>query len=297
LRVTLVINIASGRGRAVRIAERIEAALADRGHHTQRVSVQDSHRRSAALAESDVAVVVGGDGTLHGVLDDCLASQTPVYHAPAGTENLFAREFKMTPDPDSVCRAIEEGPTRSVDVWRANGRAFVLMASIGLDASVIHYLQCRRAGSITHLSYVKPILARLIRFPRAWFDVEADGRKLVERDQGLLIVANCRQYAARLDPARDAKPDDGLVDIVFLPFRTQAGLMMWSSLVMVGAQRSNHGFVAARAREVTIAARGPAACLQLDGEAVGNSAPGDEELRLSIAMDSRPLLVRTGPSH
>jgi diacylglycerol kinase family enzyme len=297
LRVTLIINAASGRGRAVKVAERIDSLLRARGHHTDRVSVQDSAPVRETLADADVAVVVGGDGTLHAILEDCVATQTPAYHAPAGTENLFAREFAMSHDPETVLRAVEDGRNPPIDVCRANGRPFVLMASIGWDASIIHYLHKNRNGAIRHITYVKPILIQLARFPRVWFDVQAEGRSLVSGHQGLLVVANSRRYAMRLDPARDARPDDALLDVVFLPFRTPAGLLVWSALAMAGAQGSNSSLVTARAREVTINAKGPAACLQLDGEAVGDAPSPEGKLSLSIAIEPGVLLVRTGPDY
>jgi diacylglycerol kinase family enzyme len=88
-----------------------------------------------------------------------------------------------------------------------------------------------------------------------------------------------------------------LLDVVFLPFRTPAGLLVWSALAMAGAQGSNSSLVTARAREVTINAKGPAACLQLDGEAVGDAPSPEGKLSLSIAIEPGVLLVRTGPDY
>ncbi|QKK09344.1 MAG: hypothetical protein HND58_15050 [Planctomycetota bacterium] len=56
-------------------------------------------------------VAVGGDGTVYHALPQLLRSKTPVYHAPAGNENLFAREFGMTANPATLLGALKRGPS------------------------------------------------------------------------------------------------------------------------------------------------------------------------------------------
>ncbi len=53
---------------------------------------------------------------------------------------------------------IAEGHTKWLDAGQANGRLFLLMASVGFDAHVVHRLHAAREGHITPWSYAKPIL-------------------------------------------------------------------------------------------------------------------------------------------
>lgn len=265
LKALVIANLSSGRGKASSSAKRIADTLRDRGHEAVELTLSDQD--VADFESADVAVVVGGDGTLHAVVDTCVATGTPVYHAPAGTENLFAREFGMVANAASVVDALEGDHRRRIDVAHMGSKAFVVMASIGFDASVIHRLDQTRNGSISHLHYALPIWYAFVRFPLPRLTIEIDGTTLVEGRTGLAVVANSRQYAMRMDPARRARPDDGLLDVVFLPYQTRLGLLRWVILALAGAHLGDEQVAWQRARTVTITSDTDAP-LQLDGEAV-----------------------------
>jgi len=291
LRIILVVNLRSGRGRAALHADAIERALRGRGHEPAIVGLANGADLRASLRESEAAVVIGGDGTLHAVIDDCIATGTPVYHAPAGTENLFAREFRMSARPDRVVDAVESGRRRLIDVGRAGRRAFVIMASIGWDAGVIHALSKVRGETISHLSYVAPMLSRLRCFEMPRMTIRADGRTLVQEETGLAIVANSRQYAMRIDPARGALTDDGLLDLAFFPYRNRLGLLRWVILAMAGAHTSDERFIQARASRVEVDADGSGADMQLDGEAVFPDPSDNGRVHQAFSVEARVLRV------
>ena len=273
LRVVLVVNTRSGRGRASRIADAIDVALRRGGHDC--VIAPIGTALEDPLAGAGALVVVGGDGTLHAVVGEAARSGVPVYHAPAGTENLFAREFRMSASPEAVVLAIEAGRTHRVDLGRAGGRPFALMASVGWDAAVIHALDRRRKGAISHRSYVVPILAQLAALPQVTLDVRTDAGPVIEGRRGLLVIANSRQYAMRLDPARDAVIDDGLLDLVFFPFAGRLGLASWALRALAGRHLASASIVRARAVRFEVVASGEGAMLQIDGEAVDRAGISD----------------------
>ena len=53
---------------------------------------------------------------------------------------------------------IAEGHTHSIDIGRANGRRFLLMAGVGIDGEVVHRVDSERVGPINRSTYFKPIL-------------------------------------------------------------------------------------------------------------------------------------------
>lgn len=148
----MVTNTASGRGKAETLATALDHALAAAGHDVQRCPISQGHiaLRDAAHA-AELLVIVGGDGTVHACLTAAVQAAIPVYHAPTGTENLFAREFSMDHSADRLLRAIQRRRVVHADVGDADGRLFVLMVSVGLDASVLHRLAASRNGPIRHI--------------------------------------------------------------------------------------------------------------------------------------------------
>ncbi|MCX5690117.1 MAG: diacylglycerol kinase family protein [Planctomycetota bacterium] len=230
MRILLVVNARSGKGRGNAAANRLGSLLA--AHSVSRIDIPRDPRRdfqwlSPRLHESELCVIVGGDGTLHGVLPALVESRIPVFHAATGTENLFARQFgSFARDFDHVgtwlLAALKTPKILDVDVGRTSGlehstRYFSLMLSAGPDASVISRLSRVRTGAISHWSYLRPIVAEATDPYLPNVDVAVDGVALCPPAPGLLLIANARQYALRIDPAPDASMSDGLLDILFLP--------------------------------------------------------------------------------
>ncbi|MEC9373057.1 MAG: diacylglycerol kinase family protein [Planctomycetota bacterium] len=294
--LVLVMNPTAGRGKGRRTAAAIAEALRDDGHDVAEfIAGPGRHEEGVgrALSTADAAIVVGGDGTLHHMADLLIATETPVYHVPLGTENLFAREFAMNAKIETLREALRKGEVQKVDVARCAGRAFILMCSLGFDAAVVARLARIRGASISHLSYVKPILAEAIAFKPPRFIIEADGERLVDDRRGLLIVANCRQYGARLDPAAEACMTDAMLDMVFLPFTSRLGLIRMALAARTRRLRQNPRVIARRARRVTVETPEGPTPIQMDGEAVlfrSGEAPSLPS-RLEITIEPAALRV------
>jgi diacylglycerol kinase family enzyme len=239
MKLVIVHNPISGRGQAAGIAREYASALRADGHDVTVLAVEAGAALREALEDTTILVVVGGDGTLHGVLPHAIATGAPVYHVPTGTENLFAREFGMSRDLARVRRALAGGHVRRIDVGECGGRPFAIMASGGPDASVMHRMARRRTGPITYLSYVPHVAAEL-REPRLpALTIECDGQRLVQDGHGMVVVANLRAYALRVDPACDAKSDDGRLDVVFFPARRAVELLWWEARSRFGLHRAH----------------------------------------------------------
>ncbi len=242
-------------------------------------------------------MVAGGDGTVLSVASTCAAMAVPIYHLPAGNENLFAREFGMDTNPNRLLRAILRGRTVSCDVgrceWNGAGGAllprqslpFLLMASVGPDAGVVHRLHACRTKAVGHRAYAGPIVGELaspaISHVRVWR--EGDTEPVID-GRGMLVVANCRQYALRIDPCPEADPCDGLLDACFIPAETAV-----EALAALVRLRLRSGATVVRARAARLAVEvEPHARLQLDGEAAAADGIGT---RLNLTVSPERLLV------
>jgi len=266
MRVAVVVNPKAGKGRAELLGQRLVAVLGRAGFEVEPLGESGPGRR---LEGVNAAVVVGGDGTVHGLLDEAAERGVPLYPAPMGTENLLARELGTSADPEAAGEALRARRVVEADLGRVNGVAFAIMASVGVDANVIHRLDARRSGSISHLSYVAPIVeeVRRPRIPR--LTVRVDEREIVSGERGLLVVANCRQYGARLDPAPHADMTDGRLDAVFLPHRTALGAVGWA--LRCRLRRLGARAIVARGERIEAVTEEPC-CLQGDGEAALDGA-------------------------
>lgn len=281
MRILLVVNTRSGKGRGNAAANRLGSLLAS--HDLCRVDIPRDPRRDfqwlyPRLRESELCVIVGGDGTLHGVLPALVESQVPVFHAATGTENLFARQFgSFSRDLDRIgarlLQALRTPQFDAVDVARVSGlepttRYFSLMLSAGPDASVISRLSSVRTGAISHWSYLRPILAEATDPYLPVVDVTIDGTPLSPPGQGMLLIANARQYALRIDPAPNASMNDGLLDVLFLPAGGAISLAFAFARLRFGQTPST--IVQARGRLIkfTLSTHSHRHAIQADGEAL-----------------------------
>jgi diacylglycerol kinase (ATP) len=288
VRTLVIFNPISGAGRASRRAAVLAGVLEKAGQMPHVIESEPSPAENwlaGHLASSDAGVVVGGDGLVHAVAPVFAASGVPLLHDPAGTENLFARDLYKSPrpkPPEVVAEWLSKRAIRRVDLIRLQTTdpegvvtpSFMLvMASIGFDAAVVEDLAARRAGAISKWSYTAPILRAIGRWRGSKLTVSIDGEAVCEGEQGSLIIANSHEYAGRLDPARAARIDDGLLDVVFMPARTAVGMAKWSLLAMArGAHVGRRGLRYRTGSSLSVLVE-PASDWQVDGDPGPSGGP------------------------
>lgn len=301
-RILILANSVAGRGKARARTAAVERELAARSHDV-RIADARSHTGTLddALRSVDGVVIAGGDGTVLHALPALARVGTPIYHLGTGNENLLARQLGHAGGQIAVADAVDAWNVTAIDVGVCGSAGaggapvdthFATMLSVGPDASIVHRLAARRRGTVWHGSYVAPTIAEAIRPVLPRLRVEVDGRVIADGVRGMAIVANTRQYAVRLDPAREADATDGLLDVVVLPARSIAALG-WR----LGRSRLRwHGPRVVRARGARVAIdttdEVPAA-VQLDGEAPGvllGDASGG--LTTPVVAEARPGALR-----
>ncbi|MBX3358285.1 MAG: hypothetical protein KF745_07640 [Phycisphaeraceae bacterium] len=285
MRILIVCNRSSGRGRARETAQPMRVALEADGHTVAEAGTGDPG--APGFESVDLVVILGGDGSVHHALPGLVRSRTPLYHCPLGTENLLAREFGADRSVQTLRRAIARWTIERIDLGEARplgapsgagASLFSLMCSFGFDAAVAHRVARARRGAIGRHSYLGPIAAELAAPTLVPLTVEADGAAVAQGATGVLIVANSRQYGARLDPARRADMADGLLDVVFLPARGRLDMIRWAMSLALGRDPAERGAVVSCAKRIEVAAGGGVPC-QIDGEASGLGVPMTIEVR------------------
>lgn len=102
--------------------------------------------RVAHNGNADV-IVAGGDGTINEVIQGLAGSNARLAIIPRGTGNVLARELRVPLDSELAAAVIARGHSRMISVGVAideekdTRRYFLLMAGIGLDASVVTRVQ------------------------------------------------------------------------------------------------------------------------------------------------------------
>ena len=219
-RFAAIVNPISGRRPMTGAVRRLRTIIEGQGgsldvHVTQRAA--QAIELAATLGDSiEGLLIVGGDGTVNEVLQGLAGRSIPFVILRTGTENLLARELNMPTDIEDLAATLMQGDARPIDVATANGRRLAAVAGVGFDAECVERMERIRRGHITRWSYFWPIWHTFWghRFPR--LRVEIDGARVFD-DRGLVILGVIGRYARNLRILRDARWDDGLLDVAVFP--------------------------------------------------------------------------------
>lgn len=290
----LLFNPASGKGRSALVARHLSEGLRADGHA---VEMRETRRPAEGQpppdgrsdpAQAELLVVCGGDGAVRLASQRAVESGTPLWHAPCGTENLFARSFGMSSRIEALREAIARFRTQAIDACDANGEPFLIMASVGFDAEVVRLLDARRKGGIGHLSYAGPILRSLLEWRAPELAWEIDGeRELLGR--GMVVVGNLPEYGVRLNPAVGAIADDGELDAVFLAARNGLELATWVPLLFTGTHVRHPALRMRRGKTIGVVPSQPISA-QIDGDPAAGGA-GIEALRIRLMPQALRVLL------
>lgn len=182
--------------------------------------------RRALASDPAVVIVAGGDGTVRAAGEALSGSDTPVALVPLGTGNLLARNLGL-PLGDvaqSVTTAFT-GSTRRIDVGRAdieypNGdrstHTFLVMAGIGLDASMAKETSASAKRRLGWAAYVFPIARSILANRKFALRYRVDDGQVRSTHAHTVIVGNCGTLTGNMLLLPNARVDDGLLDVVLL---------------------------------------------------------------------------------
>jgi YegS/Rv2252/BmrU family lipid kinase len=275
-RVFVILNPAAGRGRAARAWRTVGPALRDAGLAFDEV-VEERPQLAIGLAEDaarrgyDVIAAVGGDGTIHEIVNGIMAAggaRPPALAiVPGGTGNDFARGVGIPKDPLTAGRLLLNGTRRRVDIGRVNERYFVSISGVGFDAEVaarVNGWPKWIGGTPVYLAAILNMLATYRCVPAR---ISVDGRA-DEIRMFLLAAANTPWYGGGMYMAPHARPDDGYLEIITARDLGKIETLGLLPKVFSGAHLRHRKVAHQRAKEVRVESEVPLA-IHADGETIG----------------------------
>jgi YegS/Rv2252/BmrU family lipid kinase len=287
-----IVNPASGRAgaRALwpaverglgRAGVRIDVELTTKPHEGEEIAC------AAARAGRRRILVAGGDGSVHDVVNGIMnagldpGDRITLAVAPGGTGNDWARSLRIGRDPQAIVASIVGGRTSQLDVGVIDfpkavpprRRWFVNVAGAGYDAHVIARLPARIPSA---LAYFKGALSGLASYRSPVFHVAADGESIDGR-MLLALVANGRYCGNRMDVAPDARPDDGMFDVVLVDDVGLAKVLVKIAKLYRGTILGDPVVRHLRTASVRIDAE-PRVAVEADGQVVGET-PAEFSIR------------------
>lgn len=301
----VLINQASGSGRGQKVGEKITALLEDKKFpHTVYFTNHAGHERELVrnLVYNEVLIpwdsenqvtdeerlfpllmVIGGDGTLHQVLNELyrLNTDIPVSYIPGGSGNDFARGIGLSRQPEKafwqIVQAQEPQAVNNLvydEKIQEETGVVINNVGIGLDAAIVNatndsltkqQLNKYNLGSLAYIISIVKVLFTQRGFP---IRVEVNGAAHAFNKAFLCTTTNHPYFGGGVAIAPMAKADKANIDLVVIE-RINMFKIFWLIIKLIRKTHTNskhfHHFNSSKIRIVsTVPEYG-----QADGEVMG----------------------------
>jgi YegS/Rv2252/BmrU family lipid kinase len=290
-RTLFIVNPAAGGGRARRVwavieREALRACAPAEVVWTKGPGDGTHLARDAAASGAALVIAVGGDGTIHEIVNGLVdpgeprACSAALGMIAAGTGRDFARTLRLPSDSRGQLDRVIHGTARSIDIGRvaySNGgrtgtRLFVNVASFGLSGVTDRLMSARLARWCSaRAAFQVAVLRALLVYRNARVQLRVDGGRWQTHTVKVAAIANGRYFGGGMQIAPRAEPDDGLLECVVVGDVSLARLARRFGSVYRG-EHLTFPEVAASRGQVIIANPmevAPAVTLDIDGEGIG----------------------------
>jgi diacylglycerol kinase (ATP) len=283
--LVLIANPNAGRGQANQALPRIESVL-KQGNLGYRIvrTTRPGHAAEAAreaLRDGErFLVAVGGDGTVHEVVNGMISGGQPLAPdavlgvVPAGSGSDFVRSFGLLNDATQAAAHLAGDQVKTIDVGTvtcADGetRCFVNIAEVGLGAAVVTRAAGLAAGRfLGGARYAAGFWLTLPGFRPAAVRLDADGQYHAWRSFNV-VVANCRFYGGGMHISPNSDPCDRLLDILVMT-GPKSDSFTTLPKVYKGAHLPHRNIAELRAAQLSVEAD-PEFPVEADGEVLGTT--------------------------
>jgi diacylglycerol kinase (ATP) len=228
--------------------------------------------REALSKNADAILVAGGDGTINEAINGMIGSRVPVGIIPVGTANVLGCELRIKGGAVGAARALGTWVPRQVAAGRLqneanpDGRYFLAMAGIGLDAKIVYEVRAELKQRFGKAAYWLAGFGQLgRRFPE--FDARVNDRPVT---CSFALASRVKNYGGDLEIATGASLLEDQFEAVLFEGRQSWVFMRYLLGVLSKRLGGMKGVTVARVREMDFAAaRDPRIYVQVDGEFAG----------------------------
>jgi len=241
----------------------------------------------AARDGSSEIIVAGGDGTINEAIQGLAGTAARLAIIPRGTANVLARELGLPLDEEQAVAVVAQGNSRKIylglmtDETTNQSRYFVLMAGIGLDASVVGRVQPSLKKRIGKGAFWISGLSHLATWNPQPFTLEINGDKYKAT---FAAIGKAARYGGDLAITPGARLDQPEFEVCIIQTASRVRYLRLLSHAMRNGMPRNKPEVRF-VNAVTVKAYGNAP-VQIDGELIG-ALP----MRFEIAPHSLEVIV------
>ena len=240
--------------------------------------------RAAQIGVADV-IVAGGDGTINEAVQGLAGTNSRLAIIPRGTANVLARELNLPLDGAQAAAVIARGHSRrvhygvAIDEAKNTRRYFLLMAGIGLDASVVRRVRPSLKKHFGKAAFWFSGLSHLAKWNPKPFVIEAEGQRY---NATFAAIGNAPSYGGDLAITPRARLDQPEFEVCIIDTFSRFRYLSFLSYAMRSGMPRNKGSVCflqtSRVKGIGDAS------VQVDGELIGQLPMTFEIAKQSIEV-------------
>ena len=219
----IIYNPIAGKGKAPRFRRVLEerlsgAGISHRFHDSpvRRGSMEIARKLTQAAGNDTVDIVaMGGDGTLHEVLNGIEdPSRVRLGVIPCGSGNDFAAVAGIPTDPEGAAEVLLKGEAKFTDYLECGGVRGINAIGTGIDVDILRRYSRMKVlkGSA---AYLASLVLTLFSYRPYRFREEVDGEARYH-SAFIACAGNGRRIGGGIPICPEAAIDDGLLDIVIV---------------------------------------------------------------------------------
>lgn len=248
----------------------VEKIFTEKGldYVVRRTSDKEHPRRFAreiTSGKGNVVVVMGGDGTLHDVLNGFVDFENnSLALIPFGTGNDFAVSAKIPLNVKKAATLITENQPKKIDfIEFSSGLRSINAVGMGIDVDVLK--TAYQGKNQKKSKYLRSLILCLIRFKSYKYVVKYDGAE--EKHYGLIgAVGNGKQFGGGIKVFPTAQVDDGYLDLLIVDYLSRFATIGAFIKLMLGKINKIKQVTAVKTKAVEFIAEEDDYTIQADGE-------------------------------
>lgn len=255
-------------------------------------------------APQTTVVAVGGDGTLHEVINGLIDfPEIKVGFIPGGSGNDFSRGFSIPRNPVAAARSLFQwlkADPKYVDLGRivnatSENSYFINNMGAGFDAVIASEANRSRLKALFNrfsmgtVVYAIIVIKQLFSYKCTDVVVDVDGKRYYFPATWFVTVANQPYYGGGMMIAPNACPNDGLLNLIVVHNLSKIKFLAVFISVFWGGHIRYKEVIILKGKRMTITPTSPL-LLHSDGESAGHTPVTIESIHKSLPVLSGSLV-------
>lgn len=301
-RIKLIFNPHADRGRAWDIASSLQAIIERYGGADWAATEYPTHATEIATEAAnegyDVVAAVGGDGTVHEVVNGLMSAPQDTRPAlaavPIGSGNDFCSSIGVLPEPEKAMQRVFIGDQKAIDLGQITDQTGRMeywdnTLGIGFDAAVtVHSYRITRLQGFT--MYLWAVIQTIMRNHDAPRMTIRTDEETIDQEVLMIVLCNGPREGGGFNVAPDAKPDDGIFNYAMIERVSRLMMFRLVPEVMNGTHGRFKQVKMGQFRELHLTTERPVA-IHTDGEVYAGFGSEVHELKVQILPGAINVIV------